>query len=104
MNPEWSSDLEFDAPPPRPRLGQASIDKIIESAEADRISSKRTAKQLQFGSGAPRTILTQRHWADRFDEFRHTTVQHNDWTVFQSKDLVRFFDVIVGVYLTSILL
>lgn len=49
--------------------GAASISQIIENAEKDRLSSKQTAKQLQFGRGAPGTRYIQDLWIERFNAF-----------------------------------
>ncbi|TKA38536.1 hypothetical protein B0A54_09471 [Friedmanniomyces endolithicus] len=57
-----SDDLVFSDPPSSPsrnsRAGEKSIGQICEHAAADRISSKRTVKQLQFGRG----VLTSRRY------------------------------------------
>ncbi|KAG6368010.1 hypothetical protein INS49_002210 [Diaporthe citri] len=63
-----SSDLEFDDNPiPAAagyrRPGQASINKMIANTRQDRISSKKTIKQLQFQAAAPSTQKFQALWA-----------------------------------------
>ena len=62
-----SSDIEFEEQPAhlkksaRP-IGQKSIAQIIDSAEADRLSSKRTTKQLEFGHETPDTRYFYQLW------------------------------------------
>lgn len=51
------------------QTGLASIAQIVADAEDDRISSKKTVKQLEFGSGAPSTRLAQELWIGRFNAF-----------------------------------
>jgi len=41
------------------RFGQASIDAMIETAVDDRLASKKTVKQSEFGYGAPSTRSSQ---------------------------------------------
>ena len=57
-----SDDLQFsevELPERNSKAGQKSIDQIFDRAAADRISSKRVVKQLQFGRGAPSTRAHQ---------------------------------------------
>lgn len=68
-----SSDIEFGPPEVDKRtyvLGQDSINAIIENAAANRLTSKRRVKQLQFGHGAPETRMNQDMWVRRFINYR----------------------------------
>ncbi|MCJ1264769.1 hypothetical protein MMC22_004644 [Lobaria immixta] len=56
------------------------------------ISSKKTVKQLEFGSGAPSTRLAQELWIGRFNAFRQFTLKQSLDKPFGGDDLVRFFD------------
>lgn len=95
-----SSDIEWDKIPIDPRLksaGAASIALLQANAAADRISSKRSAKQLTFGAGA--VPSTQRHtsvWVNRFLAFREHTLRQDLSSPFTSEDVVRFLDAILG--------
>ena len=54
-----SSDFEFESPTymkANKHAGQASLDRIIEAAEQDRYTTKKTAKQWEYGHGAPDTM------------------------------------------------
>lgn len=93
-----SSDMEFGPPPTTkafPR-GQASIAQIIENASNDRISSKKTVKELQFGAGAPKTLQAQQLWVQRFEAFRIHSLKQSTANPFTGDDLLRFFDSIIG--------
>lgn len=60
--------------------------------ENDRISSKRTVKQLESGNGAPGTQLIQEPWIGRFNAFRQLTLKQSLDEPFGGDDLLRFFD------------
>jgi len=94
-----SSDMEMGAPPVRKQAafhGQASIDEILKHAESDRLTSKVTVKQLQWGHGAPGTQRSQALWLNRFNAFRRHTLKQSLTTPFTGDDLLRFFDSIIG--------
>lgn len=94
-----SSDIEFEDESPvlTDRLyGQASIDKMIASAQEDRLSSKKSFKQLKFNAKAPGTQATQSLWVRRFEAFREHVLHQSNSTPFTGQDLVRFFDTIIG--------
>ena len=82
-----------DQSQPLPR--KASVEPLIGDAETDRITSKRTIKQLQFGHGAPKTQESQSLRATRFNAFRQHTLKQSLKTPFTGYDLVRFFDAII---------
>lgn len=97
-----SSDQEFDDVPvvAHDRLrGQASIAKMKETAEQDRMSSKRTVKGLQLQSLVPSTEKKMSLWVQRFEAFREFVLQQSIHTPFTGDDLIRFFDVIISAYL-----
>ena len=99
-----SSDFEFDEPiQKRPNTfpGQQSIQQIVERAQEDRYKSKRTAKQMQYGTGAPGTRYLQSLWAARFEAFRKNVLNQDIETGFSGDDLIRFFDSILGVWSLS---
>ena len=90
-----SSDIEFEPDPSKASSktpGLASIAQIVADAEDDRNSSKKTVKQLEFGSGAPSTRLAQELWIGRFNAFRQFTLKQSLDKPFGGDDLVRFFD------------
>lgn len=93
-----SSDVEFEPAPTKSKgpRGQASIARIIEEADTDRLSSKRTVKQLQFGHGSPGTRANQDLWIQRFNTFRQVTLKQSLAQPFTGDDVIRFFDVIIG--------
>ena len=93
-----SSDIEFEPAPTKgySNLGNRSIKDIIAHAAEDRISSKKSLKALQFGSGAPGTILTAYRWVERLNAFRQSTLHQNIDRPFTGDDLIRFFDSIIG--------
>ena len=94
-----SSDMEFE-PEPSKRSnrhpGQASIDQIIQAASEDRLTSKRTAKQLEFGRGAPGTRAKQELWVARFNAYRQYTLKKSLSEPFTGDDVLRFFDSIIN--------
>lgn len=92
-----SSDVEFAPASPKlpTHLGKKSIEKIIEDAGEDRLTSKRTAKQLAFGHGAIGTRLMQSLWVQRFEAFRKHTLKKGSDNPFSGDDLLRFFDSII---------
>ncbi|KAK9333621.1 hypothetical protein V1520DRAFT_331267 [Lipomyces starkeyi] len=75
-----SSDIEFE-PAVSKNLGRqpgrASIARIIEASDIDRLTSKRAVKQLQFGHGAPSTRAQQQLWVERFNAFRTQTLKQS---------------------------
>lgn len=94
-----SSDLEFEPPTTSKQAafrGQASIDLIIKNAHADRISSKKTIQQLEFGHGAPSTRAHQTLWINRFNAYRQHSLKQSLSTPFTGDDMLRFFDATIG--------
>lgn len=94
-----SSDLEFEPPPSKTSgrdPGQASIAQIIQNASNDRLTTKRTVKQLQFGCGAPGTRVQQELWVNRFNAFQEFTLKKPLTEPFNGDDLLRFFDSVTG--------
>lgn len=67
---------------------------MLESAESDRIESKRVVQQLEFGQGrTPSTQATQSLWIERFQAFREEVLKQGDAArrrPFTSDDLIRF--------------
>ncbi len=98
-----SSDVEFDAPSSKlnPNSGKASIAQIVQHAQADRFSSKKTVKQLQFGRGAPTTMASQSLWVNRFNSFRQQTLRQQLTNPFTGEDFLRFLDSIIGRFVSS---
>ncbi|KAI3398505.1 hypothetical protein diail_9029 [Diaporthe ilicicola] len=95
-----SSDVEFDDDP-SPELnerlyGQESIDRMIADAQKDRISSKKTVKQLRFQGVAPKSQSYQSLWTRRFEAFRQHVLQQSPDVPFTGTDMIRFFDSIIG--------
>lgn len=108
-----SSDVEFEAAPSKNtgRPGLASIARIVQDAESDRLTSKRTVKQLQFGRGSPGSRYDQELWVGRFNVFRQVTLHQSLDEPFTGtdvipslykvltdrvgEDLIRFFDTII---------
>lgn len=96
-----SSDVEFEVPSVSKQAayrGQASIDQLVKHAQSDRLTSKRTVKQLQFGHGAPGTRAKQSLWIRRFNAFRQHTLKQSLDTPFTGDDMLRFFDAIIGTF------
>lgn len=94
-----SSDIEFDDESAvlTDRLyGQASIDKMIATAQEDRLSSKKSFKQLKLNAAAPGTRYSQSLWVRRFEAFRENVLHQPNSTPFTGQDLVRFFETIIG--------
>lgn len=93
-----SSDVEWEPPKPKLRrdLGRESIDSMAATHAEDRLESKRTFKQLQFGSNLPNVRLAQSLWVQRFEDFRKTTLKQDVNKPFNGEDLFRFISVIVG--------
>jgi hypothetical protein len=93
-----SSDIEFEPAPSKGRsnLGKQSIEDIIAHAAEDRISSKKSIKTLQFGSGSPGNIQNTLRWVKRFNAFRQYALRQNVDLPFTGDDLIRFFDSIIG--------
>lgn len=100
MNDEFnSSDVEFGSPENDKRsylIGQDSIDSIIENSARNRLASKKTVKQLQFGHGAPGTREKQDLWVRRFNSYRQHTLRQDPSVPFTGEDLIRFFDSIIS--------
>lgn len=65
-------------------------------ANNDRISSKRTVKQLEFGHGAPGTGALQELWVERFNAFRQHALKKSLDEPFCGDDVLRFFDSIIS--------
>ena len=96
-DPLNSSDIEFEPVVSKRQyaVGQASIDKIVEEAQADRYTSKKVVKQLEFGYGSPSHRYAQDLWVRRFATFREHTLRQDLKTKFNGDDVVRCFDVII---------
>lgn len=77
MEDFFSSDIEFEAPPPNPfhKAGQASVIAMLDHALEGRIASKRQVKQLTFVKGTPDTQYIHALWWNRFTEFQQTTLK-----------------------------
>lgn len=95
-----SSDIEFDEEPNTSTTfhfdGQATINRMIEDAQRDRIASKKTVKQLKQQGLAPGTSRKQSLWVKRFEAFRTHVLRQSADTPFTGEDLIRFFDSIIG--------
>ncbi|ATZ50664.1 hypothetical protein BCIN_06g01570 [Botrytis cinerea B05.10] len=95
-----SSDLEYDVPVEKSRriLGQRSIVKIIENAQELRVSSKKTSKQLSYGTGRQNTQDVKHRAVQRLNNFRTHSLKQVDLKVAPSgEDMLRFMDSIIGV-------
>ncbi|KAI7275302.1 hypothetical protein KC345_g6886 [Hortaea werneckii] len=97
-----SDDIEFSPEQPqqpKKKYGSRSIEKMLESAETDRIESKRIVQQLKFGQGrAPATQAQQSLWIERFQAFREGVLKQGDAArgrPFTSDDLIRFLTTIL---------
>ncbi|KAI7478904.1 hypothetical protein KC351_g7880 [Hortaea werneckii] len=97
-----SDDIEFSPKQPqqpKKKYGSRSMKKMLESAEIDRIESKRVVRQLEFGQGrAPGTQATDSLWIERFQAFREEVLKQGDAAhrrPFTSDDLIRFFTTIL---------
>ncbi|KAF2172029.1 hypothetical protein M409DRAFT_50624 [Zasmidium cellare ATCC 36951] len=93
-----SSDVEYEAPVPKlnKSAGQASIARLVQDGENDRLTSKKTVKQLTFGSGAKTTRYQQALWVNRFEVFREHTLKQALDKPFKADDLIRFLDTILS--------
>ena len=92
-----SSDVEFSPVKSKRRnVGQQSIEDIIRDATQDRLESKKTYKQLEFGFGAPGTREKQDLWIQRFEAYREHTLGHDLASPFDGESIARFFDSIMG--------
>ncbi|KAF5872684.1 putative zinc finger x-linked protein [Botrytis fragariae] len=99
-----SSDIEFDAPVKKSRriLGQRSIQQMIDKAPDLRIQSKKTAKQLSFGTGRQETKDAQLLTIERFKTFRTDALRHANFKdSFSGDDAIRFLDSIIGIIIPS---
>ncbi|KAK4499653.1 hypothetical protein PRZ48_010171 [Zasmidium cellare] len=89
-----SSDVvsaDDDIQLPSRRIGQKSIEKILENAADNRLSSKKTVKQMKFGNGAAGTRIAQTLWVKRFETYREHTLKQDIKKPFSGDDLIRFF-------------
>ncbi|KAG6366236.1 hypothetical protein INS49_000412 [Diaporthe citri] len=95
-----SSDIEFSDHDVAEHLkyGQASIDRMIANAAKDRISPKKTVKQLQYQAVAPGTNQHYGLWSRRFETFREHTLHQSVDVPFTGEDMIRFFDSIIEAY------
>ncbi|KAI6796652.1 hypothetical protein KC361_g4349 [Hortaea werneckii] len=92
-----SDDLQFSPrPSPQKNHGKRSIEKMLASAETDRVESKRVVKQLRYEVGAPSTRYSQSLWTQRFQAFREGVLKQDNARAFTSDDLIRFLASIVG--------
>ncbi|KAK3718658.1 hypothetical protein LTR37_004875 [Vermiconidia calcicola] len=89
-----SSDIEFEpaAPKLNANAGKASIQRIIEDAASDRLTSKKRVKQLTFGHGAQFTRYKQSLWVKRFEAFREHALKQDLDRPFAMDDVIRFLD------------
>lgn len=96
-DPIDSSDFEFEPPVTTKavNLGRASLEKIIQAAAEDRYTTKKTAKQLEYGSGAPGSRALQQLWSVRFETFRKHTLQKSAGSTPSGDEILRFFDGII---------
>ncbi len=96
-DPINSSDFEFEPPEMSKALnvGRASIEKTIQEVQEDRYTTKKTAKQLEYGHGVARTRYLQQQWTIRFDTFRKHTLQKSTESTPSGDDILRFFDGII---------
>jgi len=95
-----SDDLVFSDPaepsPSRARIGEKSIQRIFQDATADRVTTKKLVKQLQYSDGgiAPGTRYLQTLWVRRFESARQAWGQDIN-KPYGSDDLIRFFAAII---------
>lgn len=73
-----SSDIEMGEPPPNPwaHLGKKATDSMAQTAQEDRVQSKRESKLLSHGSGAPGTVSGRQAWVNEFEAFCGETLKH----------------------------
>jgi hypothetical protein len=72
-----SSDIEIpDKPNPYARLGEDSINSMLNRQFEDRVESKIAPKQLQQVTGAPSTQINRALWFQRFTKFCEGTLRH----------------------------
>lgn len=107
MDPDFhSSDVEYEPAVSKRKefefAGKASIDRMVEDAPKDRVTSKRTVKQLEFGRGAIGTRYQQALWVNRFEHFRKDTLKQSLDVPFTCDDMLRFLDSILGEYVLQI--
>lgn len=71
-----SSDCELGEAPVNPfaRAGQASIQRMLESAVEDRAATKKAAKHLQQAASSTDTDYRNALWFQRFQGFREGTL------------------------------
>ncbi|KAJ6178691.1 hypothetical protein N7519_009152 [Penicillium mononematosum] len=99
MDDDFNSDIDFGPPEADKRaytIGQDSTDAIIQNSAANRLTSKKRVKQLQFGHGAPGTRYSQNLWVRRFNAYRQHSLREDPTVPFTGEDLIRFFDSIIG--------
>ena len=96
-DPINSMNFEFEPPEASKALnvGRARIEKIIQEAQEDRYTTKKTAKQLEYGHGVAGTRYLQQLWTTRFDTFRKHTLQKSSESTPSGDDILRFFDGII---------
>lgn len=71
-----SSDLEFNPPQnPFASAGLESIENIINHAAEDRVSSKKTTKELIFVEASKKTEYLTYLWYNRFIAFRANSIK-----------------------------
>ncbi|KAI7280603.1 hypothetical protein KC345_g4644 [Hortaea werneckii] len=91
-----SDDIVFSPKrqPPK-KYGERSIAKMLESAQTDRIETKRVVSQLEFGDGGHKYRANQSLWARRFEVFRERVLKQDIARPFISDDVIRFLACIV---------
>ncbi|KFY80705.1 hypothetical protein V499_00479 [Pseudogymnoascus sp. VKM F-103] len=93
-----SSDIEIGSPK-RNRFhaaGLTSINAIIESAAADRLSSKRSQKKLAFTESSSKTQYITELWSNRFTTFRIHTLRQNIESTPTGADIERFLHSVIS--------
>ncbi|KAK5703447.1 hypothetical protein LTR17_022089 [Elasticomyces elasticus] len=92
----FSSDQDFELPPiQHPRVGEASIKRMVQMRDELRMKSKKTVKQLTFGHSAPSTRYSQDLWLARFQAFLSKVLMKQLDQPFSSDDLIRFLSSVI---------
>ncbi|CAI7636217.1 unnamed protein product [Penicillium viridicatum] len=95
-----SSDIDFGPPETNKRghaVGQESNDQIIQNSAANRLTSKKRVKQLQFGYGAPSFRRSQDLEVRWFNTYRQYTLRQDPTILFTGEDLIRFVDSVIDI-------
>ena len=93
-----SSDIEDLSPRPPSKYtnaGQASINRMIDSAFKDRLDSKKIVKKLTFTKGRPHAQYQNALWMGRFQAFREAALGADLRESPSADDIMRFLSSII---------